>query len=55
MRARVCWARYDIQPHAVGGALRLEHPQVGPLELQYEKLAITGTQQTRVIYHAELN
>jgi transcriptional regulator with XRE-family HTH domain len=54
-RFRQLWARYDVQPHAVGGAVRLEHPQVGPLELRYEKLAVTGTQQTLIIYHAELS
>jgi transcriptional regulator with XRE-family HTH domain len=52
-RFRQLWARYDVQAHALGGAVRLEHPQVGPMELQYEKLAVTGTRQTLVIYHAE--
>jgi hypothetical protein len=33
---------------------RLRHPQVGPLELHYEKLALPGTcGQTLVTFHAE--
>ena len=33
---------------------RLEHPQVGPLELSYEKLPIPDTdRQTLAVYHAE--
>lgn len=33
---------------------RLEHPQVGPLELHYEKLQVTGAAGlTLVVYSAE--
>ncbi|MFG3554403.1 hypothetical protein ACGGAQ_08445 [Micromonospora sp. NPDC047557] len=29
------------------------HPQVGELELRYEKFTISGTTQSLVVYHAE--
>ena len=43
-----------MRPRASGGVTTLEHPQVGRLELRYEKLAIAGGEGvTLVIYHAE--
>jgi hypothetical protein len=39
---RRMWARHDVQPRASGGITTIEHPQVGQLELRYEKLAIAG-------------
>jgi transcriptional regulator with XRE-family HTH domain len=52
-RFRQLWARHDARPKR-SGTSRLEHPQVGPLELSYEKLPIPDTNcQTLVIYHAE--
>lgn len=51
---RRLWARHDVRPRVGGGRRRLEHPQVGPLELRYEMLEVTGGHgQTLVIYHAE--
>jgi transcriptional regulator with XRE-family HTH domain len=51
---RQMWARHDVRPRASGGRRRLEHPQVGPLELRYEKLQIAGSEGvTVIIYHAE--
>ncbi|MFD4621193.1 helix-turn-helix domain-containing protein [Streptomyces sp. NPDC058475] len=51
-RFRKLWARQDVRHKATGISL-LQHPQVGPLELHYEKLRIPGTQgQTLVTYHA---
>ncbi|MFF1768161.1 helix-turn-helix domain-containing protein [Streptomyces sp. NPDC058249] len=51
-RFRKLWARQDVRHKATGISL-LQHPQVGPLELHYEKLQIPGTQgQTLVTYHA---
>jgi transcriptional regulator with XRE-family HTH domain len=51
---RRIWARHDVRPRASGGVTRIEHPQVGQLELRYEKLAIAGGDGvTLVIYHAE--
>lgn len=52
-RFRRLWARQDVKPRASGISC-LDHPQVGPLELRYEKLAISATDgQVLVIYHAE--
>ena len=52
-RFRQLWARHDVSPKRSGKSL-LDHPQVGPLELSYEKLPIPDTNcQTLVIYHAE--
>jgi transcriptional regulator with XRE-family HTH domain len=52
-RFRQLWARHDARPKR-SGTSRIEHPQVGPLELSYEKLPIPDTdRQTLVVYHAE--
>src|SRR5215472_15309442 len=50
---RQLWARHDVRPLA-GEPARIDHPQVGMLELRREKLAIGDTGgQLLVIYHAE--
>lgn len=50
---RRLWARHDVHRRA-GGLSTLRHPQVGPLELRHEKLAVMGADgQVLVIYHAE--
>ncbi|MEW1959374.1 helix-turn-helix transcriptional regulator [Kineococcus sp. NPDC059986] len=47
------WARHDVRDLA-GGTARLQHPEVGLLELRREKLAVGGTDgQLLVVYHAE--
>ncbi len=52
-RFQQLWARYDVRPKR-SGTMRIDHPQVGPLELSYEKLPIPDTdRQTLVVYHAE--
>lgn len=52
-RFRTLWARQDVRQQT-SGLTRLLHPQVGPLDLQYEKLALPGTPgQMLVTYHAE--
>ena len=52
-RFRRLWASHDARPRPSGTSL-LDHPQVGPLELSYEKLGITGSdRQVLVAYHAE--
>jgi transcriptional regulator with XRE-family HTH domain len=52
-RFRQLWARHDARPKRSGTSL-LDHPQVGPLELSYEKLPIPDTNGlTLVIHHAE--
>jgi len=50
-RFRRLWARQDVK-HKTTGASQLQHPQVGALELHYEKLLIPGSPgQTLVTYH----
>ncbi|GAA1302538.1 transcriptional regulator [Planotetraspora silvatica] len=52
-RFRRLWARQDVKPRS-SGISHLDHPQVGPLELRFEKLAVVGTEgQVLVVYHAE--
>ena len=51
-RFRRLWARQDVKHKATGTSL-LRHPQVGEMELHYEKLLIPGADaQTLVTYHA---
>src|ERR1700722_11473713 len=52
-RFRTLWARQDVRHKSTGISL-FRHPQVGPLELRYEKLLIPATDlQTLVTYHAQ--
>jgi transcriptional regulator with XRE-family HTH domain len=52
-RFRRLWARHDVKPKRSGRS-QIDHPQVGPLDLGYEKLPITDTDRlTLVLYHAE--
>ncbi|HEY4460597.1 MAG TPA: transcriptional regulator, partial [Pseudonocardiaceae bacterium] len=52
-RFRTLWARHDVR-QKTSGVTRLRHPQVGPLDLRYEKLALPGTGgQMLVTFHAE--
>jgi transcriptional regulator with XRE-family HTH domain len=52
-RFRALWARHDVGLYQ-GAAVTLDHPQVGPLTLNREKLAINGTGgQILAIYHAD--
>jgi transcriptional regulator with XRE-family HTH domain len=49
---RRLWARHDARPKR-SGTTRIVHPQVGALELNYEKLPIPDAdRQTLCIYHA---
>ncbi|MFE0526447.1 helix-turn-helix transcriptional regulator [Micromonospora parva] len=52
-RFRRLWARHDVTARAGGGVRVFQHPQLGELALRYEKLTISGTTQSLVIYHAE--
>ena len=50
---RTLWARHDVTALA-GGTARMNHPQVGMLELRREKLPVGDSGgQLLVIYHAE--
>ena len=51
-RFRTLWARHDVR-HKTSGLTRLLHPQVGPLDLRYEKLALSGAGQMLITYHAD--
>ncbi|GAA0390696.1 helix-turn-helix transcriptional regulator [Microbispora corallina] len=52
-RFRTLWARHDVR-QKTSGLTCLLHPQVGPLDLRYEKLALPGAPgQMLVTYHAE--
>jgi transcriptional regulator with XRE-family HTH domain len=51
-RFRVLWSRHDVQGQ-VGGSVRLHHPEVGPMTLERERLAIDGVDGIRlVVLHA---
>jgi transcriptional regulator with XRE-family HTH domain len=51
-RFRRLWARQDVKHKPTGTSL-LQHPQVGSMELHYEKLLIPSAEgQTLVTYHA---
>ena len=48
---RTLWARHDVGPR-IGAVLTLDHPQVGKLRLDREKLAVAGADGAMlVIYH----
>ena len=50
---RWLWARHDIK-RRIGQLALFDHPQVGPLELHGEKLAISGTDGLMlVVFHAD--
>jgi transcriptional regulator with XRE-family HTH domain len=52
-RFRTLWGRQDVRQKTSGVTL-LQHPQVGPLDLHYEKLALPSAPgQMLVTYHAE--
>jgi hypothetical protein len=52
-RFRTLWTRQDVK-HKTTGASLFNHPQVGPLELNYEQLLIPGGGlQALVTYHAQ--
>src|ERR1700749_1213233 len=52
-RFRTLWARQDVKPRTTGASL-FNRPQVGPLELNYERLLIPGSDmQGLVTYHAQ--
>lgn len=52
-RFRRLWVRHDVKSRR-GGISIFDHPQVGPLELHSEKLAISGTGGLMlVVFHAD--
>lgn len=52
-RFRQLWGRHDVRPKR-GRVSRLNHPQVGEMDLQSDKLTIGGTDGLLlVVFHAE--
>src|SRR6201990_1173207 len=52
-RFRTLWARQDVKHRATGTSL-FNPPQVGPLELNYERLLIPGSSMLALVtYHAQ--
>jgi transcriptional regulator with XRE-family HTH domain len=52
-RFRQLWARHDVRARR-GASMHFDHPQVGELRLNREKLEISGTEgQMLVIYHPD--
>ncbi|MFJ7215979.1 helix-turn-helix transcriptional regulator [Amycolatopsis sp. NPDC098790] len=50
---RQLWARHDVAPRQAG-LMRFDHPQVGELIVNREKLLVTGTEGIMlVVYHAD--
>ena len=51
---RRLWARHDVKPHVGSGVHRMQHPQVGELELRYDKFHLAGAdRQMLTIYQAQ--
>jgi transcriptional regulator with XRE-family HTH domain len=51
---RRLWARHDVKPHVGTGVHRMRHPQVGELELHYDKFHLAGAdRQMLTIYQAQ--
>jgi transcriptional regulator with XRE-family HTH domain len=50
---RELWSRHDVQGQS-GGAVRFDHPVVGPLTLNRERLAVAGAEDLMlVVFHAD--
>jgi hypothetical protein len=51
---RRLWARHDVRPQPGGGTYHVQHPQVGEIELRYDKFVVSGAEdQLLVVYQAE--
>jgi len=51
---RRSWARHDVRRHPGGGVYRVQHPQVGDLELRFDKFAVADAEdQVLVVYQAK--
>jgi transcriptional regulator with XRE-family HTH domain len=51
---RRLWSRHDVRPHAGEGVHKMHHPQVGQLELHYEKFHLAGAdRQLLTVYQAQ--
>ena len=52
VQGRTLWARHDVR-YKTSGLTPMLHPQVGPLDLRYEKFALPQASQMLITYHAE--
>lgn len=51
---RRLWSRHHVRPQPGGGVHHMHHPQVGEMELRYDKFVVAGAEdQLLVIYQAE--
>jgi transcriptional regulator with XRE-family HTH domain len=51
---RRLWSRHDVRPHIGSGVHRMRHPQVGELELHFEKFYLAGAdRQMLTVYQAQ--
>lgn len=48
---RRLWARHDVRPRVGRGTSVLHHPQVGRLELTWEKLEVSGSPGQTIVIH----
>jgi hypothetical protein len=48
---RRLWSRHDVRPQVGGGVHRFQHPQVGELELRFDKFDIAGTDGQRMVIY----
>lgn len=48
---RRLWARHDVRPRVGRGISVLHHPQVGRLELSWEKLEVSGSPGQTIVIH----
>ncbi len=51
-RFRTLWARHDVRIRDQG-VTKLQHPQVGPLDLRFQKFVLPESDQLLVTYHAD--
>jgi transcriptional regulator with XRE-family HTH domain len=51
-RFRTLWATYDVRRHS-RGLLLIDHPRVGPLDLQFQHLSLRGSEYIMVVYWAD--
>ncbi|MBI3213603.1 MAG: helix-turn-helix domain-containing protein [Mycobacterium sp.] len=51
-RFRTLWAKHDVKVRDEG-VTQLDHPQVGPIDLRFQKFVLPESEHLLVTYHAE--
>ncbi len=51
-RFRTLWARHDVKARDEG-ITKFQHPQIGPLDLRYQKFILPESEHLLVTYHAD--